>query len=239
MKNAWKPGDLNQLFTNLTTLEDFKQFEPKVLSRPDYLEGNSEENTDYKVGPWVVVLENVISEQEAERLIELGRKRGFKQSYDVGKVKADGSYQSRVHQGRTSTTAWCQGECWNDTHAQQVMQRIANLTHIPQENSEYLQLLQYEEGQSYVKHHDYIPEHKDRQSGVRLMTVFLYLNDDVEEGGGTNFPGLNITVQPKRGRALLWPSVLDEAPDERDDRTIHQALPVVRGVKYGKLREKE
>ena len=30
---------------------------------------------------------------------------------------------------------------------------------------------------------------------------------------------LNISVRPKRGRALLWPSVLDADPNARDDRT--------------------
>jgi len=64
------------------------------------------------------------------------------------------------------------------------------------------------------------------------MTVFLYLND-VEEGGGTEFHYYNITVQPKRGRALIWPSVKDEDPDEQDPRTEHAALPVIKGVKYG------
>jgi prolyl 4-hydroxylase len=64
------------------------------------------------------------------------------------------------------------------------------------------------------------------------LTVFLYLND-VEAGGGTNFPDLGLTVLPKRGRALLWPNVLDEDPNELDLRTIHQALLVEAGVKYG------
>ena len=64
------------------------------------------------------------------------------------------------------------------------------------------------------------------------MTLYLYLND-VEAGGGTNFDKLDITVMPKRGRALLWPSVLDSSPDDKDERTTHQALPVEAGVKYG------
>jgi prolyl 4-hydroxylase len=62
--------------------------------------------------------------------------------------------------------------------------------------------------------------------------MYLYLND-VEAGGGTNFDQLDVTVLPKRGRALLWPSVLDADPNEKDDRTTHQALPVEAGVKYG------
>jgi prolyl 4-hydroxylase len=62
--------------------------------------------------------------------------------------------------------------------------------------------------------------------------MYLYLND-VEEGGGTNFDKYNITVMPKRGRVLLWPSVFSSQPNIKDDRTTHQALPVEAGVKYG------
>ena len=39
-------------------------------------------------------------------------------------------------------------------------------------------------------------------------------------------------MHPKRGRLLLWPSVLDSDPNEKDGRTLHQALPVERGIKY-------
>jgi len=60
----------------------------------------------------------------------------------------------------------------------------------------------------------------------------MYLND-VEEGGGTRFPKLNVTVTPKLGRAALWPSVLDSDPNAVDRRTDHEAMPVIRGVKYG------
>ena len=89
----------------------------------------------------------------------------------------------------------------------------------------------YEPGQFYNTHHDYVIHNKDRQQGPRILTVFLYLND-VEAGGGTNFDTLNITVMPRRGRALLWPSVLDSMPREKDGRTTHQALPVEAGIKY-------
>lgn len=72
----------------------------------------------------------------------------------------------------------------------------------------------------------------DRPSGVRILTVYIYLND-VEEGGGTNFPHLNLTVMPRRGRVILWPSVLNDEPHVIDMRTEHQALPVEKGIKYG------
>jgi prolyl 4-hydroxylase len=82
------------------------------------------------------------------------------------------------------------------------------------------------------EHHDFIPFHSERSQGVRILTVFLYLND-VEEGGETHFSRLNITVQPKRGRVVIWPSVLDHDPSLEDWRTRHEALPVKRGIKYG------
>jgi len=40
-------------------------------------------------------------------------------------------------------------------------------------------------------------------------------------------------VQPKKGNALLWPSVLDKEPETKDGRTDHEALPVIKGIKYG------
>lgn len=64
------------------------------------------------------------------------------------------------------------------------------------------------------------------------MTIYLYLND-VEEGGGTHFHDVDQTVMPKRGRALLWPSVKDDDPNLKDPRTHHSAMPVIKGVKYG------
>lgn len=86
-------------------------------------------------------------------------------------------------------------------------------------------------------HHDFIPQQKDRPVGARILTFYIYLND-VEEGGGTNFPHVDpnnkdFAITPKKGRAVLWPSVFSMAPETQDDRTLHQALPVTRGVKYG------
>jgi prolyl 4-hydroxylase len=148
-------------------------------------------------------------------------------------VPSQGTYSKKLSTSRTSSNAWCQGECELDPVTQAVTKRMEDLTGIPSANFEYFQLLQYEIGQYYKQHHDYIDFHQERKQGVRTLTIFLYLNT-VEAGGGTNFPLLNnMTVMPKRGRALIWPSVLDANPNERDPRTDHQALPVEKGVKFG------
>ena len=221
--NAWKPGSLNEFFTNITTSD---QYETTILSGPG---SGSNDDDD---GPWVVTIPDFLSDTECDHLVQLGHNEGYQRSADVGDIKKDGTYDALVNEGRTSTNAWCQHSCYQDPIAQQIIGRIAELTNTPETNSEHLQILRYEPGQYYNTHHDYIEHLRDRQQGARLLTVFLYLND-VEEGGGTNFPQLDLTVQPKKGMALVWPSVLDESPDDKDPRTEHGALPVEKGIKYG------
>lgn len=156
------------------------------------------------------------------------------------------------------TSQWCMDDCYSDPAAQRVMDRIANITGIPEGNHEHLQLLRYEVGQFYQSHNDYIdyqvrfdmdavslaadsnPSHfplsstskVNRPPGVRILTFYLYLND-VEEGGETNFPRLGLSVKPKQGRAVLWPSILHDDPNGNDIRSDHQAKPVLKGIKYG------
>ena len=204
----------------------------KVLSRPSPAPGDEgKKDLDYKLGPWVITIDNFVQDVECKRLIKMGGVEGYKRSEDVGKELFDGTYDSVQSSSRTSHNAWCQYDCYEDPHAQNVMKRIELLTGIPEKNSENLQLLKYEVGQFYKTHHDYIDNQEEFPAGPRLLTAFLYLSD-VEAGGGTDFPGLGITVLPKKGRLLLWPSVKDRDPVAVDRRTSHQALPVEKGVKY-------
>ena len=214
----------------MTTLEKYKKYEPRVWSRPTYVEGDTKETAGYQLGPWIVSLDNVVTQEEALRLIELGALEGYERSDDWGEYLEDGTYETYYHDGRTSYHAWCY-ECGDDPLAQGVLDRIAGITGIADDHYEYLQLLRYEEGQFYETHHDFDDVDLSRQQGVRIMTVFIYLND-VEEGGGTHFPALDITFTPKRGSVVIWPNVLDENPHEWDERTEHQALPVIKGTKY-------
>lgn len=102
---------------------------------------------------------------------------------------------------------------------------------LPQNNAEHMQLLKYGPGQYYRLHHDWIQEQQQALCGPRVFTFFLYLSD-VDEGGGTHFPYLNITVNPKRGSAVWWPHGANENPWAKDDRTHHEAQPVIKGVKF-------
>ena len=50
---------------------------------------------------------------------------------------------------------------------------------------------------------------------------------------GTKFNDLGITVEARQGRALLWPSLMDQNVSLPELRTHHEALPVEKGIKYG------
>lgn len=67
---------------------------------------------------------------------------------------------------------------------------------------------------------------------MRVYTFFIYLND-VPAGGETAFGRLGLKVRPKKGAAILWPSVQNAAPNETDHGTYHEAMPVLEGIKLG------
>lgn len=225
--DVFKAGDLNKMFERIVANEE----NVTVLSRPSHAEGEDGESASYQLGPWIITVDNFISDEECEKLTELGDVEGYARSTDVGKKLFDGSYEAKTSKTRTSENAWCNDECYKDPFAQSAAAKIEALTGVPEANSEYLQLLRYSTGQFYRTHHDYIGHHVQRPSGPRILTAFLYLND-VEAGGGTNFPDLDLTVMPKKGRVLLWPSVLDSDPNKKDYRTQHQALNVDAGPKF-------
>jgi len=155
----------------------------------------------------------------------------LERSSNVGRLNALGRYEKSIDTSRTSHNAWCDRACAQLDIVRTVSQRIGNVTGVSETQSEYLQMLRYEPGQYYKIHHDFIPSHLDFPFGPRLYTFFLYLSD-VNSGGETHFPRLNVRVTPKAGRAVFWPSVLPGAYHRSDHRTTHEAIPVETGVKY-------
>lgn len=240
-EDVFGPGDLDKMFELASDITGpYKHFDPVVHSHPKTFNRRGKikygEDPTYD-GPWIVTFESFLDDEESDRLIELGGAKGYERSTDVGAKKADGTYDKHESTSRTSTNAWCIDECFDDPISKRVNAKIENVTGVPDINNENLQLLNYRPGQFYRKHHDFIPHHTKRQCGPRILTFFLYLND-VEAGGATNFPMLlrkkgGLKVFPKKGKAVLWPSVLDSDPNAKDFRTEHEAMDVIEGVKYG------
>mmetsp|Transcript_2884 Transcript_2884/g.6020 ORF Transcript_2884/g.6020 Transcript_2884/m.6020 type:complete len:663 (-) Transcript_2884:56-2044(-) len=247
-------GDLGRMFERIVGEAPFGEgvvvpdYSANILSRPNHPEndggdgdggGSADDDYDYHIGPWIVTLDNFLTDEECDNLIRLGHVEGYGVSTIYGEDGEEDEEDEDEY--RTSTNSWCQEECYRNPGARAVIDKIANLTDIPDAYSEYLQLLRYIPGQYYKEHHDYINGSYKYAQGPRMITMFLYLND-VDEGGGTRFTDLGLDVdgnsismdvQPKRGTALIWPSVLDDDPTKMDSRTFHEALPVVAGKKYG------
>mmetsp|Transcript_3459 Transcript_3459/g.9014 ORF Transcript_3459/g.9014 Transcript_3459/m.9014 type:complete len:293 (-) Transcript_3459:413-1291(-) len=238
------PGDLNAMFERIVTDEGLKKYEPKIWSRPlsssssssSKRERSAKGNDDDDDPPWVVSLDNFLTEAEVARIIEIGDEEGFKRSDDGGIYHDDGTFQTFFIEGRTSYNSWCR-ICHDEEEGGpltiSVLDKIEEVTRIPRNHQANLQILRYSKTQHYHLHHDYDYYDTPRQPGPRVLTFFLYLSD-VEEGGGTNFPriGNNLTFTPRKGRAVIWPNVLNDDPDKMDERTEHQALRVMRGTKY-------
>ena len=241
-KPALIPGSLNTMFERIVS-EAADGYSVTVHSGPPADPADStttrdvalSEGNDLTQPPWIVTMDGFLTEEECDHLIKKGYESGYARSDDVGEEKFDGTFDSVKSEGRTSENAWCSDDsgCRDDPTVKRIIEKMSRVMGIDADNMEDLQILRYEEGQRYHSHHDYIENQRDRQNGPRILTFFLYLSD-VEAGGGTRFTALDpmITVEPKKGRALLWPSVLNSKPKDRDPRMDHEALPVEKGTKF-------
>jgi len=198
-------GSLAEMFR--LALTDFPQWSPTALS----------------IDPPIVQFEDLLSEAEAEAVVDRCRNFGKFERSQAG---------DQISTVRTSTQCWCDDndDCLANPAVRALTDRMMNVTRLPYNNAEYFQILQYHEGQFYKTHHDQQTAFWTPQ-GVRVYTFFVYLSD-VEQGGGTRFTDLGITVTPKRGRGILWPSVLTNDLNAGDMRTHHEALAVEKGVKH-------
>jgi prolyl 4-hydroxylase len=103
--NAWNPGDLNAMFEKIVTDPAYAAYQPQVLSRPSYAPGDTNETADYKIGLWMVMFDSAVSDEEADRLRELGEIQGYERSSDVGEEQPDGTFTAYVNEKRTSTNS--------------------------------------------------------------------------------------------------------------------------------------
>jgi hypothetical protein len=214
---AYQPGEMNAMFENISTHEYFKQFSPEVLSTE----------------PYVVRFNNFVSDEEIEAL-RATTKDHFERSTDQGGFDEFGKQEKVVSQGRTSNNAWCNWQCERDKTVQQLYRKIEGAVGIPYGHFEAFQVLDYGVGQHYNRHHDQgqaDARNPDNSAGPRILTFFLYLSD-VEEGGETEFSDIGLKVKPKKGSAILWPSVTSDDLTKVDFKTHHAALPVKKGRKF-------
>ncbi|WP_062515661.1 2OG-Fe(II) oxygenase [Halobacillus sp. KGW1] len=166
--------------------------------------------------PKIAILGNVVSEEECEALIRLSKDK-------VNRSKIGSDHD--VSDIRTSSSAFLP----DDELTGRIEKRLAQIMNVPVEHGEGIHILHYKPGQEYKAHHDYFRSTSRAAKNPRISTLVLYLND-VEEGGETYFPEMNLTVSPHKGMAVYFEYFYNDPAI--NERTLHGGSPVTAGEKW-------
>lgn len=178
--------------------------------------------------PVIALLEGLFSDEECDELIRLSRAK-LQRSTIVDPETG----QDQVIDDRSSF-----GTFFNlneNAFIAKLDRRIAEVMHKPIENGEGLQILNYTVGGEYKTHFDYFPLDDPgsaahiAKSGQRVSTLVIYLND-VERGGETVFPHVQLSVVPKKGSAVYFEYC--NSLGQVDAHTLHGGNPVEEGEKW-------
>lgn len=173
--------------------------------------------------PALRVLDGILSDVECAELIELARPR-LKRALTVD---VDGKQQ--VDDRRTSEGMFFALD--ELPLVGLIEQRLADLLDMPVSHGEGLQILHYLPGQEYEPHFDWfdptVPGFAavTAAGGQRIASIVMYLNTP-DQGGGTAFPSIGLTVTARRGSAVYF------AYDSGDQSSLHAGLPVIAGEKW-------
>ena len=188
--------------------------------------------TMYSADPILYVVNDFLSNDECDAFIEASE--GKLQPSTV--ISPDKHIQ---HESRTSENCWIEHNANDIVH--EVSKRFSILVQMPIRNAEQYQLVYYKEGAQYKPHFDSFDyETEDGKKnwepgGQRMITVIAYLND-VEEGGGTGFPELDLTIQPKKVDAVVFHNTLlndaSATHPKINPRSLHGGMPVIKGEKW-------
>jgi hypothetical protein len=160
------------------------------------------------------VVDNFCTREEADYLINKSREQLSKSQVIINGQAVD-------NRGRTSSHAVAFHRHHQDDRVLPIIARGAMLAGVPANHAEQVYVSRYRDGEFYHGHYDFadgfLTDH-------RLCTMLVYLNDlGPEQGGATYFKDLNIAVQPKAGRAVIWTNMNPDGT--RHSETVHAALP--------------
>jgi prolyl 4-hydroxylase len=192
--------------------EKEKAYEAKKFANPDLKN--------------VQIKDNFLTDEECEYIIKLS-------TPEFNKSKLMGE-ENIVGFGRTSYTAELH-VFPNDNILNNIKKRASQLINIPESYFEFFQCVSYDRTQEYANHYDTFDETTENgkrtilEGGQRKYTILAYLNDDFA-GGGTHFPNLDLLVEPKKRRVVVFNN-LDEN-EKVIKAAYHAGLPVTTGRKY-------
>lgn len=195
--------------------------------------------------PNIYVMEDFLSPADLEFLQEQINKGGFRRSF-VDKIAKSNEQQSIEYDAEHRTSTFMSFQKRQHNRIAAMERKACTLLGVWNNDAvEPLQLVRYRKNEFFGTHHD-LGDLDEKTGDVslpprnpfskrRIATLFCYLND-VPEGGDTYFPECDLSVQPKRGSAVLFSNVkLSDGGDflVPDERTVHEGRPCLKGLKYG------
>jgi prolyl 4-hydroxylase len=158
--------------------------------------------------------------------------RGLVEQIDAGCYPSTLFEQEKYAGIRTSQS--CNLNVYDPLVAE-VDSRIADLLGINRALGEPLQGQRYEVTQCFQDHVDFFYvdqpywEEYASHGGQRTWTAMIYLSQ-VARGGGTRFSLLDVEIEPKIGRILVWNNMAEDGSP--NGWVLHSGQPVDDGVKY-------
>ena len=178
--------------------------------------------------PHVYTIDNMITDEECEHMINIS-----KDKMTTSLVSDD--TKGTISAGRTSKNAWIPHN-FDDTTFR-IGEKIAKIVNIPLENAEAFQVIYYGENCEYRNHFDSWDHNGSTKTlrcmkygGARLKTALVYLND-VDEGGSTKLNKVNIDVNAKKGKLLVFENTYT-GTNIKHPLSEHAGMPVIKGEKY-------
>lgn len=177
--------------------------------------------------PFVGIVDGIVTEEEASYIID-------KAEGKINPARVVLSDKIGTSKGRSGGNCWLRYQ--EDKTIKAIGQRIADIVGLPLDTAESMQVIYYDKGQEYRHHFDAFDLTTERGQraakwgGQRILTALVYLNR-VKEGGGTDFKKLDITVQPKIGRLVVFHNT-SESIEKAHPFSLHAGLPVEEGEKW-------
>jgi prolyl 4-hydroxylase len=106
--------------------------------------------------------------------------------------------------------------------------RLVRILSEPRSKFEAWQAIRYMRGGKFDYHHD-AGYWKDEAAADRRTTILIYLSTPVS-GGSTRFRHLDLDIEARAGRLVLWRNLLDDG--ECDPRMLHCSVPLKKGRKF-------
>ncbi|XP_041449987.1 prolyl 4-hydroxylase subunit alpha-1-like [Drosophila obscura] len=173
--------------------------------------------------PYIVMYHQVLSDREIGEMKQLAQPMTNGLS---GSIEANNSEPLEV----VARIAWLLEA---SPFRERLNLRIGDMTGFDVSEFKALQVANFGVGSYFKAHFDYltnrIVDTSISQLGDRTGSLIIYAGE-VQQGGATIFPDIQVMVPPQKGNSLFWYNTFDDSTP--DPRSLHAVCPVIAGSRW-------